>query len=406
MKVLFVPLPGGPLGHLIPLLSLNKKLADSAVETAFLVPRRLHKYLDALGVGVVDIDYRIPYRPKGAFSGTYDPRPFRLEVEAYGRFCPDVVLDDTNPTTYYATALTGMTRITIQRTGIFPGGQPRNKCHQHSLGLPEVDSWPDVSFLGVQQPQAIADLFSAPVKIVPGVKSIEVLPEHLRQDSSYHFSGPLLMDDISMGKGMPIAGGEIIDIYPLFEQLQEFFQMNEGRRTVFSTFGTAAAASADVIAANRYLLDSNLALVTTIDLGKIPAAQQQRHYYAPWLPMDYVCSKVDFMLHHCGSGTYHFPILRQLPSITIGTGCYDRDDVAARLAELGISTHIPAPAECDDFPRLFKQVVASFLDGNGNVLESKRNKLAGLNAELAQTASAFDLEELIKQAVQSSEGKR
>jgi UDP:flavonoid glycosyltransferase YjiC (YdhE family) len=107
MKVLFVPL-NEVLSHVIPLLALNRKLIGSNVETAFIMPRAGHRLFRQTGVNVLDIDHR----------------GLRTEMVAYGRFSPDVVVDDLSLSTGYATALTGVPRVTIQRTGLFPGGKP------------------------------------------------------------------------------------------------------------------------------------------------------------------------------------------------------------------------------------------------------------------------------------------
>ena len=50
MKVLFVPMLQGGLSHLLPLMALNKMLANSSIETAFLVPREQHPMLRERGV--------------------------------------------------------------------------------------------------------------------------------------------------------------------------------------------------------------------------------------------------------------------------------------------------------------------------------------------------------------------
>lgn len=38
------------------------------------------------------------------------------------------------------------------------------------------------------------------MKIVPGIRSIELLPAHLQNDQTYVFSGPLLLEDFMMGE--------------------------------------------------------------------------------------------------------------------------------------------------------------------------------------------------------------
>ena len=100
MKVLFVPLPEGGAAHLIPLLALNQLLANTKIETAFLVPRSMQEFLRQFGVQVVDIDNR-----------RYTQNGLRTEMRAYKKFNPDVVVDDANPGTGLASALARVPRV-------------------------------------------------------------------------------------------------------------------------------------------------------------------------------------------------------------------------------------------------------------------------------------------------------
>ena len=47
-------------------------------------------------------------------------------MRAYKKFGPDVVVDDANPGTGLASALARITRLAIQRTGMFPGAEPQS----------------------------------------------------------------------------------------------------------------------------------------------------------------------------------------------------------------------------------------------------------------------------------------
>src|SRR4051794_15996792 len=108
MRVLFVPIRICVVSHGISLLALDGMLEGHSMDTAFLLPRRYHKMMSELGANVLDIDY----------GG------FRHELEAYGRFRPDVVVDDCSGDTGIATRLQMKPRITIHRTGMFPGSTP------------------------------------------------------------------------------------------------------------------------------------------------------------------------------------------------------------------------------------------------------------------------------------------
>lgn len=373
MRVLFVPSCNGGLAHQIPLLALNRKL-DASFETAFLLPRKMHQTLSIAGINILDIDH----------TG------FRTEMFAYGQFSPDVVVDDCSITTGFATTLKRVPRVTIQRTGSLPGWTPRNKNHQHSSSFEKI-KLPDTSVIGIPQPQTLADLFQAKIKIIPGIRSIEVLPEAIRDDPSFVFSGPLLMDDYLLGQlGGQTTPAPSDGTLQNFEPLREFFETQRGRKTVYATFGTVAEATGEVFECLRYLLESGVAVVTSIRMELQDEGQKSRFFYARYLPMHFVCANIDLMIHHCGSGTYHYPILHGVPSITIGTKCYDRDDVAARLDELGTSIHLGAPDESDNFIEDFKNAVRRYFEVPGTFLSDAQRRLAELNCEIERTATDFD----------------
>jgi UDP:flavonoid glycosyltransferase YjiC (YdhE family) len=399
MKVLFVPLPEGGAAHLIPLLALNKMLAGTSVETAFLVPGSMHTFLRQFGVNVLDIDNQL-----------FIHNGLRSEMRAYRKFPPDVVVDDANPSTGFATALAHLTRVAIHRTGMFPGGEPRNKNHRHSMAVSELTNLPDVTFLGLEQPQTFTDFFKAQMKIVPGIKSIEVLPSHLLDDSSYVFAGPLLLEDYMMGEvGLAhlkdLDGSLHLDSFMNFEPLQKFFYANRHRRIAYATFGTHANASAPMLDALKYLLDKETAVVSSLRIENLSASQSELYYYANYLPMHFVCSNVDIMIHQCGSGTYHYPIMHNLPTITIGTGCHDREDVAMRLEELGVSKHLPGPEERADFYETFKETIKRLFDDPAGLLPRREENLAALNLEIKETMAAFNFEEVLHTALARHQSK-
>lgn len=377
MKLLFVPMAEGWLAHLIPLLSLNRMLDGSPVETAFLLPRGFHKLLRSLGVNVLDIDHN----------------GFRTELKAYKQFRPDVVLDDASLTTGYAAKLSRVPRVTIQRTGMFPGGRPRDPRHRHSMSSRiDASNFPDVSFLGLAQPRSFSDLFEAEVKIVPGIRSIEALPPALEEDPSYFFSGPLIMDDYLVDHLRQDREEVGADGLRDFDLLEEFLSLNRQRKIVYATFGTVARAGPLIKECLGYLLGKGVAVVSNIQLDGLAQHEQPLYYYAAYLPMHFICSNVDLVIHHCGSGTYHYPIIHDTPAVTIGTKCHDRDDVAARLAELGASTHLGAPDECEDFVEAFRRTMDLYLDESGSYLRDKKAKTSELRGEIERTSSSFSLE--------------
>jgi hypothetical protein len=268
----------------------------------------------------------------------------------------------------------------------------------------EKDIFPDTSFLGVPRAKTMHDLFKAEVKIVPGIRSIEVLPEHLRDDPSYHFSGPLLMEDLLISGfdyEVESATSKGVNYFRRFDLLESFFKQNEGRRIIYATFGTIAKAGREVIECLKYLLENDTAVVSNIYLEGVSEKDQSLHFFAQYLPMHFVCSKSDLVIHHSGSGAYHYPIINQTPSLTIGTQCYDRDDVAVRLEELGVSMHLPAPAEDSDFVASFKEKMEQYFANSGALLNEKRKNLIPLKEEIDRTIEAFDLEAAFEQAISS-----
>ena len=184
-----------------------------------------------------------------------------------------------------------------------------------------------------------------------------------------------------------------------FEPLAAFFEKHRQRRVVYLTFGTMAQASGPIFESIRHLLDADIAVVSSIKPEGLTAPQEELYYFGSYLPMHFICSNVDLMIHQCGSGTYHYPILHNVPAITIGTQCFDREHVALRLEECGVSVHLPAPNECEDFVKLFKDTVEKYFDPTGVFMEAKRQRLAALNEKIKLTAAAFDFESVLRTTV-------
>jgi hypothetical protein len=385
MRILFIPYHSGAISHGIPLLALNGMLNVRWAESAFLFPAKAHKAARQMGVKVLDIDHN----------------GFRSEMKAYAQFRPHVVIDDSSLTTGMATALTGLPRITIQRTGLFPGTAPKRSGHRHSLGL-DVKQAPDITALGLEQPQNLPDLFKAPVKIVPGIRSLEVLPYELQDDPSYYFSGPLITDDYLVNKSerTPERENDLSNCTEL-DLLSAYFDNQSNRKRVYVTFGTVAHAYKEIFECIRYLLNEGIAVVSSVKLEGLTPGEKELYCYVNYLPMHYVCSKVDLMVHQCGSGTYHYPILHNVPTITMGTKCYDREDVALRLEELGASVHIASPDETEDFAGKFRGAIEKYFDHSGEFIREKKKNIARLWEEIEQTQAAFNIEAALKRAISS-----
>lgn len=389
MKVLFVPMPEGGIAHLIPLLALNRMLNDTSIQTAFLVVAEAREFLRRLGINVLDIGHR-----------SFGDNGFRTELRAYMKYEPDVVVDDASLATGLATTLAHVPRVTVQRTGMFPGVAPRNKDYSHSIRvLGSIGNLPDVTFLGVPQPRAFSDLFKAEMKIVPGIPSIEVLPPPLRDDPTYFFSGPLLMDDYLMPQtGEQAWNDECVGSLSNFDPLRDFFEKHHGRRIIYATFGTTAKPDAALLDGLRYLLAEGFAVVSSMKMEGLCPLQQELYYFAPYLPMRFICAHAHLVIHQCGSGTYHYPIMGHVPTITIGTRCFDREDVAQRLVELGVSVHLPGPEERTDFLSLFRHAIEDYFAGDGARLREKKQRLVAINEEIESISSAFDFAQVLRRA--------
>lgn len=384
---------------MIPLLALNKTLGNAlSIKTAFLAQRNLHELLRQLEVDVLDLDHQ-----KGIIES------FHTQMIAYNKFSPDVVVDDTCLSTAFSAELANLPRITIQRTGSFSGGGSGNENHRHSLHF-DLKSMPDITYLGARQPTSFSDLFKADIKIIPGIRTIEILPDHLQDDPSYVFSGPLLMDDFLVDHiGALFSRGpeewNASMSTKNFDSLQRFFDYNLHRKTVYLTFGMIANPPSPILDCIRFLLENDIAVVSNVKVNKLEVEQQSLYFYAHYLPMRFICSNVDLMVHQCGSGTYHYPIIHNVPAITIGTQCIDREWVALRLQELGASIHIPSPKEHHEFTETFKRAVNELLNDAGESVINIKNNLAILNEEIQRTSSAFVFKEVLEKVIRSSKTK-
>jgi UDP:flavonoid glycosyltransferase YjiC (YdhE family) len=214
----------------------------------------------------------------------------------------------------------------------------------------------------------------------------------------------LLIDDYMLGRTVQSTK----DIKQLrdFADLLNFFETHGNRKIVYLTFGTQALATEMVFTCIRFLLDSDIAVVTSIDVRELTEEQRKRYYFAHYLPMHLISERADLIVHQCGSGTYHYPILHNVPTITLGTKCFDREDVALRLEELGVSTHIPAPDECENFVESFKRAIAEYFAESGRLMQKRKARLLSLKAEIDETSARFDFEGLLRRAVNATPRSR
>jgi len=311
-------------------------------------------------------------------------------------------VDDSSITTLFSSRLYKKPRVAIQRTGMFPGAFPRQKNKRYNFDtIISVDKYKNyANRIGLPEIKHYTDIFAAEMKIVPGIKTIEVLPDLLQSDPTYVFCGPLITNDYFLG----------VDSSPVekngpgksegYELLESFFYNNKNRFKVLFTYGTFASPNHPIFKAIKYLIDNNVAVVASIKIPELEGSHRDLFFCAKYLPMNYVCANVDLMIHHCGSGTYQYQIIHQLPSITIGTNFQDREDVAIRLEELGVNCHLPSPDDCENFLLLFEEIFEKFVEPSSSIYQTAKNKLVELKEETDQTCAAFDFHWVLEQAVE------
>ncbi|HLG57386.1 MAG TPA: hypothetical protein VI485_18740 [Vicinamibacterales bacterium] len=368
MRILFVPNAGGVISHGVPLLALSKQLPASTFSTAFLVGKESHALFRALGAHVLDL----------AHDGA------RTEMIAYHRFKPDVVVDDMSISTAIVSQLSGIPRVTIQRTGEFPGSRRDNTSHSGNL---DFELLRNVSALGLVRPTSPADLVQSECVLVPGIPSIERLPAHLQADPRYVYTGPLLIDD-------RFAQGDALLTTDL-SVVVRYLQHHRGGPVVYVTFGNIAQPTRRLLALMRALIERRIAVISNVLLEDVATAERDFYLYARYLPMHLVCSHASLVVHHCGSGTYHYPLMHELPSIAIGTRCYDRDEVALRLHQLGACTYLDFLDESAAIDARFAEMVDTYLNRSSPETQRCLASVRSLRSEIDTVTASFHFDRVL-----------
>jgi hypothetical protein len=372
MRVLFVPCPNAVLPHLIPLLALHARL-DTSHDSAFLIPRNFRNIFDHLDLNILDIPYSHEHQ-------------FRNEMWACGSFLPDVIVDDMSPTALLTATLSGTPRVSIRRTGDFPLRVPSNTTYRHSSGTINFERYYRnvETVCGISAPKSLPEICKGDMNIIPGIRSIEVPAAPLRDDPRYVFAGGLTLPD----SFQPTTGTNPIRM---------FFAKTSQRKLVYFTLGTTMDPDERVREIIRSMLDMGVAVISSVDLPDADPHQNELFLHASFLPLDTVCAKVHLMVHHCGSGTYQYALRHKVPAICLGSRCFDRDDVARRLEELGAAKYLPW--ETPDFLGRFKALFSDCIDTAGMWYKNALQSLVQLNAENDRTAAAFDFEAILHKAV-------
>ena len=393
MKILFIPFHS--ISHKLPLLVLYKKYLShlSKISCSFLLAKSDEKYVERYKVNILDFDNTLQ-NGLGNNSSSFNERKEKI-IKQYN---PDIIIEDFCFHAVFFCKKSQIPRISIQRTGFFRASNPstRNPFHTHSSDkfqinyrryplfkykkyIPESDILDRNYYYAeyiLNNQLTSSDIHSPKFKIIPGVREIEMLPSN-REEKSYLYSGPLVPDDYADSK--------------LINDISRFLYDNKNRYKVLLTMGTIE--QQDVSPIFNILHKRGYAVITTI----LPPYEVNKRYifYYSFLPLHFVSENVDLIIHHCGSGIYHFPLLHLKPSITLGTQCYDREDIALRLQELNLSSHIPSPYDDSNYMEKFIVAIDSFEKGN----LSDFRMLKRVNHNIIETMQNFDMEKLLNNIV-------
>ncbi|UZO82185.1 hypothetical protein NBT05_06845 [Aquimarina sp. ERC-38] len=386
MTILNIPYFTGGLSHMLPLLALNNKY-NTSMNSYFLAHNDLQNFLKRKGVSCVPIDYfgdKTKHLKNRKQAIEY---VMKKEKEAYEKIKPTLIIEDCSLTSPLIAEKNNVPRISIQRTGFFRSIDKsyRNPNHLHSMEKADsvqpsfAESSKTASRLLQNSKFDDQNNFSvyksAKAKIIPGIPSLECLPDNIENRPSYFYSGPLFI------KNKPSKN--------LLIRLGIFFELNKGKPIVFVTTGTVDKTPVEKYI--EYFAERNYAIITTNDC-KISEQYKHNVFYNKLLPLNYICKISDLVIHQCGSGIYHYPLITKTAFLTIGTQCYDREDIAQRLQKLGVSGHIPHPDDNPNYWNIFKKLMNKF---EKNTL-TDYNMMDRLKNEIDKTMANFRMEEVIK----------
>jgi UDP:flavonoid glycosyltransferase YjiC (YdhE family) len=406
MNLLSMSCTNGVHSHLVPLFVLNQRYFRrmEGICNHFLLPAHLHsKYVQG-GISVLPIDFS-PFDgedlaqisredPQHQMQQRYAQYTSKIE-EAFRLSQPEVVIEDNELLSTLIATRQGIPRISIFRTGLFRSIEKhkRNPAHMHSMEKTGMGRGLDASLILHPQKKisqlyrkflkttylrddvdCFMDYLNARTKLIPGIPSIEVLPGDIPDRESYFYTGPLLVEDNPSDK--------------LTAELDAFFYRNRSRKTVFITTGMVDQDNIQDIL--QCLLSKGYAIVSTRNLAD-PGKAGEQFFHNGFVSLNYICDKVDLVIHQCGSGMYHYPLLHRKPAITLGTQCYDREDVALRLQERELSRHVPSANDDRNFIRIFEDALLAF---EKDQLASSA-ELGKVRDEIHRTMLDFDMEEVI-----------
>jgi hypothetical protein len=394
MNILSIPYFAGGLSHLIPLYVLHHKYLrkDTEIKNHFLVNNHVQNFLELQGINCLKtnfLDYKNESMLISKDSLEITKYVSGKENEAYEKIKPILIIEDTSFTSPLIAEKNNIPRISIQRTGNFRSIDNcfRNVNHVHSLQKGEntekslfVSNTINLETQAFNHSQKffLQQYINAKAKIIPGIPTIERLPVDIKNRESYFYSGPLLVKDKPSNN--------------LSNRLDEFLIINKQKPVVFITTGTVDRTPIENFI--EFFVKRNYAVITTCDC-KLDEKYKKEVFYKKLLPLNHICEISDLVIHQCGSGMYHYPIMNRVPTLTIGTLCYDREDIAQRLQEVGVSGHIPHPDDNSNYWEIFLELVKRF--ENKTLIDF--NMMDKLQLEIDDTMSNFEMKKVIEYAL-------
>ncbi|QZK91026.1 hypothetical protein K5V07_11205 [Flavobacterium sp. CHNK8] len=392
MNILTIPYIAGGISHLIPLYVLQQKYLRNniGIKNQFLVNSNSQKFLVTQGVDCVPLDYA--FEESLIISknlSEINECVVEMEKKTYDIVKPSLIIEDTSCFTPLIAEKNNIPRISIQRTGIFRSidKRYRNDNHVHSF-LKGNNFGKSVGFSNLYKSEMsmfndsdlsfLEHYIKPKAKIIPGIATIECLPEKIEDRESYFYSGPLLILD------KPSKD--------LSSRMDDFLNVNKQKPIVFITTGTIDRTPIEKFI--EFFIKRGYIVITTCKCD-INEDYKQMVFYNKLLPLNYICGISNLVIHQCSSGIYHYPIMNRVPSLTIGTQCYDREDIALRLQELEVSGHIPHPDDDSNYWNVFLELVDKF---EKNTLINFY-MLDKLRLEINETMSNFKMEKVIQYAL-------
>jgi UDP:flavonoid glycosyltransferase YjiC (YdhE family) len=311
---------------------------------------------------------------------------------------PDVLVDDLNYMTAFVARLTKKPRIAVVRKGVIPM-ETYTPGYNHSseiVGYFEQVKSMNLSRQGFWEPSSVSDLFVGDRHIIPSVPSIEKLPPALENKHTYRYSGALVLRDDEMSGALTYSA-------EMHTSMVAFLEKNAGKKVVYFTVGLASPPEILKRAEGciRALLNNpDVALITNIPASGRTLEDPGRVFRNSYFPMNFVCPNADLMIHQCGSGTYNYQIMNELPGIALGSRCYDRDDVAKELEKSGAIRFISADLDDEAYMKSFNDAVYQLLDDSGAAHRDQKSALERLKREMIDAQSRFDFGALVREVLQ------